>query len=304
MLRVPPASLRVHGIGTVVVDHHVVVAEHPEPDTKCEILADRHQVGGPVPTALALLRRFGTTTSFQGTWAPDPFGEMIERDLAGQGIDFHPPATRDGARSGFAHVWVEQASGRRTIAAFRGSHPVADDELHHPPLDRCDALHLDGWSTDAAIISARRVRDRGGRVFIDLGSPKPRLEELLATIDVLNCPARLIHQLFGHHDHEQGAKELLALGPSEVTITRGADGALHASNGTVTHSPAFPVDAADTTGAGDVFAGALLFGSLQDWPADQKLRFACAASALKCRKMGNRDALPDLEAVFSLMNGT
>jgi len=298
MLRIEPASLHIHGLGTIVVDHHVTVAEHPEPDTKCEILSDRHQVGGPVPTALALLRKFGAQASFQGSWAADPFGKMIESDLDEHGIGYHPPATHPGSRSGFAHVWVEEPTGRRTIAAYRGSHPVGENHLHHPPLDTCHALHLDGWSTDTAIAAARRVRKRGGRVFIDLGSPRPRLDELLATIDVLNCPDRLIHQLFGHHDHEKGARELLALGPSQVTVTRGADGALLASNGDITHSPAFPIEATDTTGAGDVFTGALVFATLQDWPAAKKLRFACAASALKCRKIGNRAALPSLDEVM------
>ena len=43
-----------------------------------------------------------------------------------------------------------------------------------------------------------------------------------------------------------------------------------------------------------------IFATLQAWPAEQKLRFACAAAALKCRNPGNRDALPDLDAVFML----
>ena len=53
--------------------------------------------------------------------------------------------------------------------------------------------------------------------------------------------------------------------------------------------------------AGDVFAGAIIFATLQQWTASQKLRFACAASAIKCRGLGNRDALPALQAVFDLM---
>jgi sugar/nucleoside kinase (ribokinase family) len=294
------APFHVHGIGTIIVDHHVTIPEHPEPDTKCEIVTDRHQVGGPVPTALALLRKFGARTTFQGSWADDPFGEMIAADLEASEIGYHPPASPPGSRSGFAHVWVEQSTGRRTIAAFRGSHPVGEHHLHHEPLDACHALHLDGWSTDAAIAAAHRVRARGARVFIDLGSPKPRLEELLGGVDVLNCPARLVHQLFDHHDLEKGARQLLALGPAEVTVTRGEHGALHASAEGIIRASAYPVDAADTTGAGDVFASAIVFATLQQWPAQQKLRFACAAAALKCRHVGNREALPELREVTEL----
>jgi sugar/nucleoside kinase (ribokinase family) len=302
MIQIPPESLRIHGLGTVVVDHHVLVEQHPQADTKCEILSDHHQVGGPVPTALSLLRRFGAKTSFQGSWARDQFGEMIEQDLADSGIGFHPPKARPNARSGFAHVWVEKPTGRRTIAAFRGSHPVDEEDLHHAPLGQCNALHLDGWSTPAAIAAARSVKARGGHVFMDLGSPKPDLESLLATVDVLNCPARLARQLLGHSELEVGARQLLGLGPSEVTITLGHEGALHGSREGVTHSPAFPIRALDTNGAGDVFTGAFIFATLQKWPAARKLRFACAASAIKCRAIGNRAALPTLEAIFRLMS--
>jgi len=41
-------------MGTVVVNHQVAVRELPEPDAKAEILLDQFQVGGPIPTALAL----------------------------------------------------------------------------------------------------------------------------------------------------------------------------------------------------------------------------------------------------------
>lgn len=74
-------SFSILGMGTVVVDHQVVVRELPEPDAKAEILSDRFQVGGPVPTALALLTRFGASTSLIGKWATDRWGEMIEDDL-------------------------------------------------------------------------------------------------------------------------------------------------------------------------------------------------------------------------------
>jgi hypothetical protein len=56
--------------------------------------------------------------------------------------------------------------------------------------------------------------------------------------------------------------------------------------------PAFRVDAVDTTGAGDVFHGAYLYGHLQGWPAVPRLRFAAAAAALKCRHLGGRAGIP------------
>ena len=62
-----------------------------------------------------------------------------------------------------------------------------------------------------------------------------------------------------------------------------------------------PVEAIDTNGAGDVFAGAMIFATLKNWPVDRRMRFATAAAALKCKSMGNRDALPSLEQIESTL---
>lgn len=289
---------RIYGLGTIVVDHQVVLERLPEADTKGEVVDDRFQVGGPVPTALALLRTLGCETVFQGRWADDRFGRMIEDDLAAAQIGFDTPSQRRDSKTGFAHVWIEEATGKRSIAAFRGSHQVEEREVHPAALADFDSLHLDGWSTDAAIKAARTMRGQGGRVFVDLGSPKPRLAGLLEQVHLLNCPLRLLHQLFETDDIAKGARELMRMGPEEVTVTDGENGATYFNRSGITlHQPALPVRAIDTNGAGDTFAGAFHFASLQDWTPARRLQFAGTAAALKCQAMGNRDALPTFEAV-------
>ncbi|MEM7146586.1 MAG: carbohydrate kinase family protein [Verrucomicrobiota bacterium] len=296
----PPFS--VIGLGTVVVDHQIILHGFPEPDTKCEISSDRYQVGGPVPTALCLLNRLGARTTFHGRWAEDHFGEIIEADFLANNIDFDPPPHTSNARSGFAHVWVEKDTGRRTVAASRGSHTVSSDEIDTARFTAHDALHLDGWSGPAAIEAATIMRNAGRKVFMDLGSPKPNLPDILENVDTLNCPARLIPILFETNDLSEGATKILALGPKEVTITDGENGARYFSSSDTVAHPGFPTHAVDTNGAGDVFSGALIYASMNHWPPERKLAFACAAAALKCRKLGNRDALPLLEEIDRLLS--
>ena len=291
----------VFGLGTIVVDHQVILELLPEADAKGEVIRDRYQVGGPVPTALCLLGKWGLRTSFLGAWSDDPFGRMIEADLESHSIQFDPRRCRSASRSGFAHVWVEHGTGRRTIAAYRGSHVIEPRDLNLQQLVRVDALHLDGWSTIAAIQAAEAMKQQGGKVFMDLGSPKPHLEQLLEHVDILNAPERLIGRLFGLEDLEEGAKRLLAMGPKEVTLTLGESGAIHCTQTMVTRHPGYPVDAVDTNGAGDVFSGAILYGTLREWSAAKKLSFACATSALKCQQLGNRDALPTLAQIESFL---
>jgi ribokinase len=291
----------IFGLGTILVDHQVYMEHHPEADTKGEVHHDRYQVGGPVPTALCLLNQFGFRTTFQGQWTDDPFGQMIELDLLKNGINFVAPVAHPKSKTGFAHVWVESTTGRRTIAAYRGSHPIDDKHVAEDELKNHDALHLDGWSAPASIKAAGIIRKHGGKVFMDLGSPKPDLKDLLKSVQFLNCPASLLDRLFPDENPKKSVQKLLQLGPQEITVTHGANGAWHCTESGIIRRQAFAIDANDTSGAGDVFSGAMIYGTMQGWEPAVKLEFACAAAALKCRKQGNRDALPTLEEVRSFL---
>ncbi|TWU08709.1 Ribokinase [Symmachiella macrocystis] len=289
------------GLGTVVVDHQVILEQYPEPDSKNEIQTDWFQVGGPVPTALAVLARFGRRTTFLGHWGDDPFGAMIEADFQDEGIGFSGSCCRTGLRSGFAHAWIDARTGQRTIACSRAESPLSVEEVDEQLLARCGAIHLDGWPSEAAHYAARIVQKNGGTVFLDSGSPKPSMEQLLPLVDVLNCPRRFLTQFLGHDDIPRGGRELLARGPRMVTITDGDQGAMLFTGAEQLTQPAFPVTAVDTTGAGDVFSGAIVHATLAGWPADRTLKFAAATAALKCAKLGNREALPGLDEVLRMI---
>ena len=291
---------RILGLGTVVVDHQVFLKRLPDPDTKGEILGDRFQIGGPVPTALALLSGWGWSTSFVGKWSTDDWGNMIEEDLGRAGVDVGSALVHPAYRTGFAHVWVERASGRRSIAAFRGSHEVTEADLAGVAWSDYAALYLDGWSTDAAIAAAQAMREVGGSVFMDLGSPKPRLDALLACVDYVNCPVRLLATLYPGTSIGEGAGRFLALGVRAVSITDGERGAWLVTREGAIHQPAYAVSAVDTNGAGDVFSGAMLRAHLADWDLAERLSFASAAAAHKCEGLGNRQALPSEEQVAAM----
>jgi sulfofructose kinase len=72
--------------------------------------------------------------------------------------------------------------------------------------------------------------------------------------------------------------------------------------GRLLQSPAFKVTVADTTGAGDVFHGAFIYGLLQKWALEDIARFANAAAALKCTQIGARRGIPTLEQVSNLLH--
>jgi len=67
------------------------------------------------------------------------------------------------------------------------------------------------------------------------------------------------------------------------------------------HTPAFlpalPVQVTDTTGAGDVFHGAYLYGVIQGWTPEQCIRWSTATAGLSCRSLGGRAGIPCLDTV-------
>ena len=80
---------------------------------------------------------------------------------------------------------------------------------------------------------------------------------------------------------------------SNAVITLGEKGLLWKRNKDHGHSPAFKINAVDTTGAGDTFHGAFAFCIATGKSWEDTLRFSSAAAALCCTKMGARKGIPN-----------
>jgi sugar/nucleoside kinase (ribokinase family) len=87
---------------------------------------------------------------------------------------------------------------------------------------------------------------------------------------------------------------------SMVCVTLGARGAILLERDTMHHEPGIHVKTVDTTGAGDVFRGAFIYALLRgDAPRDI-LRFANAAAALSCTKVGAMSSAPTVAEVTAM----
>lgn len=289
------------GVGTVVVDHLVFLAQHPVQDAKTNIINDAYQVGGPVPTAQVLLSRLGKQCAFIGSWGDDQYGPMIEQDLKEEQLDLTASRMLPGTRSGYAQVWIDEQAETRTIACYRPEEWLPPNELDTKLLQQAKAVHLDGWPQETCLQAAKIAHQAGVTVSLDAGSLKPGMSELIPYLNVLNCPRRFISEYLQTDEIHAAGNALLKQGPEIVTITDGTRGAwLFTASGSL-HCPALPVLSLDTTGAGDVFTGALLYGVLEEWPVDLVLKFACVTAALKCERLGNRDALPTLAEIETVL---
>ena len=149
------------GLGTVVVDHLVLLAQHPTQDAKTNIISDAYQVGGPVPTAQVLLSRFGKRNAFIGSWGDDQYGPMIEQDLKAEHLDLTASRLLPGTRSGYAQVWIDEQAETRTIACYRPEHWLQPHELDTALIQQAKAVHP-GWLASGNLSAGSSARATGG----------------------------------------------------------------------------------------------------------------------------------------------
>jgi sulfofructose kinase len=284
------------GMGCAAMDIVAVVERLPALDEKMHALTMDRQGGGPVGTALTVVARMGLRAAFAGQVGDDFAGQFIIDEFTREGVDLRGEVVHPRTQSQISLILVDKKSGKRTVVSGRGELAEAVcDRLRHELARKGKILHVDGYDMDAAVCFADECRAAGGIVVYDAGSVKEGTLELLARTDVAVTSRVFAEKMFGHTDWEAACRALLEMGPSYAGVTLGAGGAVGLDGEEFFEVPAFPVDpVVDTTGAGDVFHGALDVGILKGWDFKKCMTFASAVAAMKCRRLGGRAGIPTL----------
>jgi len=278
----------------------VAVVPSWERDQKAEATHFFEQVGGPVPVALVTMVRLGCPfpIEFVGQVGEDRDGHHIRELLEREGVGVSGVAVAPGRCTSKSLVLLDARDGSRTLANYAEELPPMTWEAHHASrLAVARMLHLDGRDLPAALESARRVREAGGIVSLDLGTMRPGREDLVARCHIVLASLMGAAGAFpdAADDPREQVRRFLALGPDIAGVTLGADGVVIGSRGQEpVHLPAPPVESiVDTCGAGDVFHGAFLWAFLDGRDPVACADFAQAAAALRVQRLGNEDGIPD-----------
>lgn len=286
------------GIGCSSVDYIGIAPEYPPLDLKIEMEGLTIQGGGPAATAMVTAARLGASVSLVSAVGDDQLGRIILDELAYERVDTGHIITRPGASSHFSFIVVDKPTGKRNVFWTRaGLAHIAPDELDREHILSAKLLHVDNIETYAALQASRWANDAGIPVLMDAGSLRPGVSDILPHVDYLIASHRFAQQYLEEPD-PMAAAETMRKGRTSVSIvTCGDQGSYCASDEGSFHTPAFEVDAVDTTGAGDVFHGAFSFGIVQGWDLRTIIRFASAAAAIKCTQLGGRPGIPTIEQV-------
>lgn len=175
--------------------------------------------------------------------------------------------------------------GQRTMRFCSGaSEEMSEDLLHVEYFKDVKLMHIDAYTmrNGNLVESIMQIaKNAQVQVSIDLSSfeiirqfHEPLMKLLSKYVDIVFANEDEVKALTGLGIFE-GCVKLQEICPIAVVLI-GKEGCLVGHQGEIFHSPGFPADLVDSTGAGDLFASGFLYGYLQGYPLK------------KCAKIGNR----------------
>lgn len=292
------------GIGANVFDTLFRLSSHPTQDTKQKALSVAESGGGPCGTGLVAAAKLGADCAYIGNCSDDSAGSFLVEDFKRYGVDTaHMTAVPDTA--GFRScIWLCDDTAARTCVFHRGTVPPTEvGESAAQAIRNARILMVDGNDLDAAVTGARIARESGTLVLYDAGGLYDGVERLLELTDILIPSEEFALKHTGANTVEEAARKLFELyTPKVVVITCGKNGGIRFDGKTCSSYPAFPVEAVDTNGSGDVFHGAFAFALTKGYPYEQCCLFSSAVSALKCTKVGARAAVPTVAQTIEFLH--
>ena len=294
-------ALDVVGLGYCSLDYLLRIPRVPGFEDGVRVSDFAVDGGGPVATAMVTLARLGARVGYVGKFGNDDVGRLKRKQLQQEGVDVSRVILVEEDVSSIFFVLVDERTGRRGFLGYYGTEAeLRPEELDREYITSGHFLHLDGRHTAAALQAAEWMHEAGGKVVLDAAGGKrdrsisPRMEALVRATDVLIAAQGFAVALTGGDDLAEAGEAMLDYGPQIVAITAGEAGSWCVTAEVCFHVPAFSVEVVDTTGAGDVYHGAFIYGLLRGWDLKRVAAFANAVAALKCRKMGGRSGIPTL----------
>jgi sugar/nucleoside kinase (ribokinase family) len=251
--------------------------------------------GGAAANTMRLLARLGGDCALCAHIGRDEFGELFRRSLAEAGVVTDLLAESETLPTGTCLSLVTPDSERTMRTCQGANNEMTAADFPVATLKRFSHLYLDGYSfynfpLVQGILS--RAREAGVKVILDLGSPElarafqAHWPTLLAEhIDIVLANESECRAVTAQDTLEAG-RQLLANCCDLAVVKHGGEGAEVLEHGQLTHIPAVPAKAIDTTGAGDTWAAGFLYGLSRGWTYSQAGELAARLAAATVETIG------------------
>ena len=277
-------------VGSVNLDQSFTVQSLPRPGETVLASSASATPGGKGGNQAVAAARAGASVDLVAALGDDPAAAVLRAHLRDNGVGLEGVVTVPGPSGAAAIVVDSRAENCIVVAPGANAHlSMASADVRSVVAAAEVVLLQLEIPMETALAAARLGRDGGALVVVNAspaGTPPEALAALASVADVVVL--------------NDGESRQWRWPVPHLVITRGADGATHVGPDGRSDVAAPAVEAVDTTGAGDVFAGVLAAGWLAG-PADA-LRRACAAGALATLTPGAGDCAPSAEAIDDVLN--
>ena len=271
--------------------------------------------GGSGANTIVAISQFGGQTFYSCKVANDEPGAYYLNDLLAAGVDtnlkLHPPTP---GVTGKCLVFVTPDADR-TMNTFLGiSSSLSALELVPEAIANSTYTYIEGYlvtgeNSKQAAITAREIATKAGqKVALTLSDQnmakffKQGLLDMIGPgVDLLFANESEAFELAGTQDLAQAIEYLKTIAKT-FAVTLGPKGSVIFDGKTLIEIAAVPVKAIDTVGAGDIYAGGLLYGITNglDWPTAARLGAVAAAKLVTT--LGARMATIDLQSLLTDIN--
>ena len=299
---------RIAVLGSINMDLVLWCPELPVPGETILAEASSEFCGGKGANQAVAAALAGGQVSMVGAVGDDAFSSRLIAGLQRHGIDCRKVSQLAGS-SGLAVIAVDRNGENCIVVA-----PGANARLSLDAVNAAEALIAGSdllmvqleIPVDRVVAATEIARRHQVPVILD-PAPAPAVypPELLR-VDLL-CPneteaASLTGRPVGTLEEVRAAAEWLhAAGAEHVAITLGAMGTCLLSEGRFLQIEPYPVEAIDTTAAGDAFAGALAVRWRQTGNLVEAIQFANAAGALAASRRGAQASMADFHEIETWM---
>jgi sugar/nucleoside kinase (ribokinase family) len=255
--------------------------------------------GGSAANTIVGLAELGGTAAFAGKVASDEIGDFFLSDLKALGIDYRVPRAEAG-QTGTCAVLITPDAQRTMLTNLAVSTALSPADIQEEMIAAAKYVYVEGYlltgeSTKAAAYRAMAIaKAKGVKVAFSASDPflinmlRDEIWELITgPVDLFFCNEEEAKSLTGKHDPVQCAAAIHEHAEN-VALTLGPKGSILMHGGETIPIEGVDVEAIDTTGAGDMYAGALLYGITSGMSWHQAGHLASHAAARVVSQLGAR----------------
>jgi ribokinase len=293
-------------VGSVNMD--LVMQLDRAPQAGETLLGQRYSYvpGGKGGNQAVAAARLGMQVTFAGKVGADAHGPVLRERLEAEGIATGGLLSDEGQQSGFAAIFVE-SDGQNRIAVFPGANMAIRKEDVAEAFSGTYAAVLINLEIPEEIVLevCRLAREKSLPIVLDAGPIRELDFSLLHGLEIISPNETETQAITGIEcrgidDAVEAAQKLVRIAYSRYAVIKlGERGALlyDAEQDYSKYVKGYPVEAVDSTAAGDAFTAAMTAHYLRYGDIHQAVAYANAAGALAVMKLGAQPSLPTVQEV-------